>query len=201
MGLKVVIISNNSVFFNDSSLKVALFFTLCNQNKTPIVDFQNITGFMVGQEIETEGITKDGAKMIMAQACSEVPKFTVIVNGSFGAGNYGMCGRAFDPRFLFIWPQGQLSVMGGEQAAKTLTEVKVRQMMRSGEDVTDEQIAEIEEPIAREYESKASAYYSTSEIWDDGIMAPTDTRNALGMAISASVNAPIGDPAYGIFRF
>ena len=139
--------------------------------------------------------------MIMAQTCSEAPKFTVIVNGSFGAGNYGMCGRAFDARFLFIWPQGQISVMGGEQAAKTLTEVKVRQLERSGEVVSAEQIAAIEEPIAREYESKASAYYSTSEIWDDGILDPVDTRNALGMAISASLNAPIEDPHYGIFRF
>lgn len=200
-GYKVGILANNGVLFNDSSLKGAHFMTLCNQNKVPIVYLQNITGFMVGKEFETEGITKDGAKMIMAQACSEVPKFTVIVNGSFGAGNYGMCGRAFDPRFLFIWPQGQISVMGGEQAAKTLTEVKVRQMQRAGETVTDEQIAAIEEPIAREYESKASAYYSTSEIWDDGIVAPTDTRNALGMAISASLNAPIEEPGYGIFRF
>lgn len=139
--------------------------------------------------------------MIMAQTCSEVPKFTVIVNGSFGAGNYGMCGRAFDPRFLFIWPQGQISVMGGEQAAKTLTEVKIRQMQRNGEEVADEQIAAIEQSVAKEYERKASAYYSTSEIWDDGILDPVDTRNALGMAISASLNAPIGDPNYGIFRF
>ena len=139
--------------------------------------------------------------MIMAQACSDVPKLTVIVNGSFGAGNYGMCGRAFDPRFLFIWPQSQISVMGGEQAAKTLTEVKVRQMQRSGETPDAEQVAAIHEPIAREYESKASAYYSTSEIWDDGILDPTDTRNALGMAISASLNAPIDDPSYGVFRF
>ncbi|MGR8946665.1 MAG: acyl-CoA carboxylase subunit beta [Gammaproteobacteria bacterium] len=200
-GYKVGILANNGVLFNDSSLKGAHFMTLCNQNRVPIVYLQNITGFMVGKDYESQGITKDGAKMIMAQACSEVPKFTVIVNGSFGAGNYGMCGRAFDPRFLFIWPQGQISVMGGEQAAKTLTEVKIRQMERSGEKVSDEQIAAIEQPIAREYERKASAYYSTSEIWDDGILDPVDTRNALGMAISASLNAPIDDPSYGIFRF
>ena len=200
-GYKVGILANNGVLFNDSSLKGAHFMTLCNQNRVPIVYLQNITGFMVGKEYESQGITKDGAKMIMAQTCSEVPKFTVIVNGSFGAGNYGMCGRAFDARFLFIWPQGQISVMGGEQAAKTLTEVKVRQLERSGETVSAEQIAAIEEPIAREYDSKASAYYSTSEIWDDGILDPVDTRNALGMAISASLNAPIEEPHYGIFRF
>ena len=200
-GFKVGILANNGVLFNDSSLKGAHFVELCNQNRVPLVYLQNITGFMVGEEYERQGITKDGAKMIMAQACSEVPKFTVIVNGSFGAGNYGMCGRAFDPRFLFIWPQSQISVMGGEQAAKTLTEVKVRQMQRSGETPSAEQVAAIHEPIAREYESKASAYYSTSEIWDDGILDPTDTRNALGMAISASLNAPIEDPSYGVFRF
>ncbi|MEM7467251.1 MAG: carboxyl transferase domain-containing protein [Pseudomonadota bacterium] len=200
-GFKVGVLANNGVLFNDSSLKGAHFMTLCNQNRVPIVYLQNITGFMVGKDYESQGITKDGAKMIMAQTCSEVPKFTVIVNGSFGAGNYGMCGRAFDPRLLFIWPQGQISVMGGEQAAKTLTEVKVRQMERNGETVSEEQIAAIEEPIAREYERKASAYYSTSEIWDDGILDPVDTRNALGMAIAASLNAPIDEPNYGIFRF
>ena len=200
-GFKVGILANNGVLFNDSSLKGAHFVELCNQNRVPLVYLQNITGFMVGEEYERQGITKDGAKMIMAQACSEVPKFTVIVNGSFGAGNYGMCGRAFDPRFLFIWPQSQISVMGGEQAAKTLTEVKVRQMQRSGETPDAGQVAAIHEPIAREYESKASAYYSTSEIWDDGILDPTDTRNALGMAISASLNAPIDDSSYGVFRF
>jgi 3-methylcrotonyl-CoA carboxylase beta subunit len=200
-GFKVGILGNNGVLFNDSSLKGAHFVELCNQNRVPLVYLQNITGFMVGKEYERQGITKDGAKMIMAQACSTVPKFTVIVNGSFGAGNYGMCGRAYDPRFLFIWPQSQISVMGGEQAAKTLTEVKVRQMEKSGEIPSAEQVAAIHEPIAREYESKAGAYHSTSEIWDDGILDPVDTRNALGMAISASLNAPIEDPSYGVFRF
>lgn len=200
-GYKIGILANNGVLFNDSSLKGAHFMTLCNQNKVPMVYLQNITGFMVGKDYERQGITKDGAKMIMAQACSEVPKFTVIVNGSFGAGNYGMCGRAFDPRFLFMWPQAQISVMGGEQAAKTLTEVKLRQMQRSGETPSAEQIAAIEAPIAHEYEQQASAYYSTSEIWDDGILDPADTRNALGMAISASLNAPIAETNYGVFRF
>ena len=200
-GFKVGILANNGVLFNDSSLKAGHFIELCNQNKTPIVFLQNITGFMVGKDYEAAGITKDGAKMIMAQACSEVPKFTVIVNGSFGAGNYGMCGRAYDGRFLFIWPQGQISIMGGEQAAKTLTQVKLNQLAREGKTLSDEEIAEIEAPIAAEYEANASAYYSTSEIWDDGIIDPVDTRNALGMAISASLNAPINPPNYGIFRF
>jgi len=200
-GYKVGILANNGVLFNDSSLKGAHFMELCNQHRVPMVFLQNITGFMVGREYERQGITKDGAKMIMAQACSEVPKFTVIVNGSFGAGNYGMCGRAFDPRFLFIWPQGQISVMGGEQAAKTLTEVKVRQMERSGERPSAAQIAAIEAPIAHEYERQASAYYSTSELWDDGILDPVDTRNALGLAIAASLNAPFEPAGYGVFRF
>ncbi len=200
-GYKIGILANNGVLFNDSSLKGAHFVELCNQNRVPLVYLQNITGFMVGRDYERQGITKDGAKMIMAQACSEVPKFTVIVNGSFGAGNYGMCGRAFDPRFLFIWPQGQISVMGGEQAAKTLTEVKIRQLERSGESPSAEQVAAIRDPIAAEYERNASAYYSTSEIWDDGILDPVDTRNALGMAISASLNAPFDDPGFGVFRF
>ncbi len=200
-GMKVGILANNGVLFNDSSLKGGHFIELCNQNKTPIVFLQNITGFMIGKEYEAAGITKDGAKMIMAQACSDVPKLTVIMNGSFGAGNYGMCGRAFDGRFLFMWPQGQISVMGGEQAAKTLTEVKVTQMRRAGEEPTAEQIAAIHDPIAGEYEAKASAYYSTSELWDDGIVDPVDTRNALGVALSAALNAPFGDPGYGVFRF
>ncbi|MEN8721991.1 MAG: carboxyl transferase domain-containing protein [Alphaproteobacteria bacterium] len=200
-GIKIGILANNGVLFNDSSLKGGHFIELCNQNKTPIVFLQNITGFMVGKAYEEAGITKDGAKMIMAQACSEVPKLTVIVNGSFGAGNYGMCGRAYDGRFLFMWPQGQISVMGGEQAAKTLTEVKIRQLERSGETITDETIAAIHDPIAEEYEAKANAYHSTSELWDDGILDPVDTRNALGVALSAALNTPIEDPRYGIFRF
>jgi 3-methylcrotonyl-CoA carboxylase beta subunit len=130
-----------------------------------------------------------------------VPKFTVIVNGSFGAGNYGMCGRAYDPRLLFMWPQGQISVMGGEQAAGVLTEVKVRQLEREGRSLTREEIAAIREPIVEEYTRSSSGYYSTSELWDDGLLDPVDTRNALGIAISCSLNAPIGEPSYGVFRF
>ena len=199
-GYKVGILANNGVLFNDSSLKGAHFIELCNQNKTPIVFLQNITGFMVGREYERRGITKDGAKMIMAVANSEVPKFTVMCHGSFGAGNYGMSGRAFDSRFLFSWPQSQISVMGAEQAANVLADVKIRQLAKSGKKLSQQDIDAIRDPVLGEFKRKQSAYWSTSEIWDDGILAPPDTRNALGMAISASLNAPIADPRYGVFR-
>jgi len=199
-GYKVGILANNGVLFNDSSLKAAHFMELCNQSRTPMVFLQNITGYMVGREYEKAGITKDGAKMIMVQACSEVPKLTVICNGSFGAGNYGMCGRAFDPRLLFMWPQGQISVMGAEQAASTLVEVKIRQLEREGRAPSADEVAAIREPILREYERMSSAYYSTSEIWDDGLLDPVDTRNALGIGLCVSLNAPIGEPRYGVLR-
>ena len=199
-GYKIGILGNNGVLFNDSSLKGAHFIELCNQNKTPILFLQNITGFMVGREYERRGITKDGAKMIMAVSCSEVPKFTVMCNGSFGAGNYGMSDRAFDSRFLFAWPQSQISVMGAEQAANTLADVKVRQLAKQGKKLTQEDIDAIRDPVLGEFKRKQSAYWSTSEMWDDGILDPADTRNALGIALSASLSAPIGDPRYGIFR-
>ncbi len=199
-GYKVGILANNGVLFNDSALKGAHFIELCNQNRTPILFLQNITGYMVGREYERAGITKDGAKMIMAMTGCEVPKFTVMCNGSFGAGNYGMSGRAFDSRFLFTWPQHQISVMGAEQAANTLAEVKVRQLARAGQQLSAEEIEEIRQPVLEEFRRKSSASWSTSEIWDDGILDPVDTRNALGMALSASLNAPIGEPGYGIFR-
>jgi 3-methylcrotonyl-CoA carboxylase beta subunit len=200
-GYRVGILANNGVLFNDSSLKGAHFMDLCNRNRTPLVFLQNITGYMVGREYEARGITKDGAKMIMAQIGSVVPKFTVIVNGSFGAGNYGMCGRAFDPRLLFMWPQGQISVMGGEQAAGVLSEIKVKQLEREGRTLSAAEIAAIREPILEEYTRRSSGYYSTSELWDDGLLDPVDTRNALGIAITCSLNAPIGEPGYGVFRF
>jgi 3-methylcrotonyl-CoA carboxylase beta subunit len=200
-GYRVGILANNGVLFNDSSLKGAHFMDLCNRNRTPLVFLQNITGYMVGREYEARGITKDGAKMIMAQIGSVVPKFTVIVNGSFGAGNYGMCGRAFDPRLLFMWPQGQISVMGGEQAAGVLSEIKVKQLEREGRTLSAAEIAAIRDPILEEYTRRSSGYYSTSELWDDGLLDPVDTRNALGIAITCSLNAPIGEPGYGVFRF
>jgi 3-methylcrotonyl-CoA carboxylase beta subunit len=155
---------------------------------------------MVGREYEQRGITKDGAKMIMAVSGCEVPKFTVMCHGSFGAGNYGMSGRAFDSRFLFAWPNHQIGVMGAEQAANTLVDVKVRQQAKLGKQLTAADIAAIREPVLEEYQRTSSAYYSTSEIWDDGILDPVDTRNALGIALSAALNTPIKDPGYGIFR-
>ncbi|ANK83106.1 MAG: methylcrotonoyl-CoA carboxylase [Rhizobiales bacterium NRL2] len=199
-GYKVGILGNNGVLFNDSTLKATHFMELCNQNNTPLVFLQNITGFMVGRDYEMAGITKDGAKMIMVQTNSKVPKFTVMTNGSFGAGNYGMCGRAFDPRFLFSWPNHRISVMGEEQAAKTLAEIKIAQLKRLGEDPDQKEIDEIFESVARDYRQQASAWWSTSEIWDDGMIDPRDTRNALGLAIQASLNAPFGTDGYGVLR-
>ncbi|MBA4286747.1 MAG: methylcrotonoyl-CoA carboxylase [Xanthomonadaceae bacterium] len=199
-GYRIGILGNNGVLFNEAALKGAHFIELCNQNRTPLLFLQNITGFMVGREYERRGITKDGAKMIMAVSCSEVPKFTVICNGSFGAGNYGMSGRAFDSRFLFGWPQSQISVMGAEQAANTLAEVKIRQLARQGRELGQAEIDAIREPVLADFRRKQSARWSTSELWDDGILDPVDTRNALAIALSAALNAPIGDPRYGVFR-
>ena len=200
-GYKVGILANNGVLFNDSALKGAHFIELCNQNNTPLLFLQNITGYMVGRDYEAQGITKDGAKMIMAQVGSHVPKFTIMCHGSFGAGNYGMCGRAYDGRFLFSWPNHQISIMGGEQAAKTLVEVKMRQLERRGEKVEQDALDAVYDETLEAYQHQTSAYYATSELWDDGLLDPVDTRNALGVAISASLNAPLGDKGYGIYRF
>jgi 3-methylcrotonyl-CoA carboxylase beta subunit len=200
-GCKVGLLANNGVLFNDSSLKAAHFMSLADRDRTPLVFLQNITGYMVGREYEERGITKDGAKMIMAQVGCTVPKFTVIVGGSFGAGNYGMCGRAFDGRFLWMWPQAQIAVMGAEQAANTLAEVKLRQLQRSGHVPSEAEIAAIREPVLQRYRAESDAYHSTSELWDDGILDPLDTRNALGMAIVASLNAPfVAPPNQGLLR-
>jgi 3-methylcrotonyl-CoA carboxylase beta subunit len=200
MGYRIAIIANNGVLFSDSALKGAHFMQLCDQAKTPILFLQNITGYMVGREYERRGITKDGAKMVMAVSGLEVPKITLICNGSFGAGNYGMSGRAFDSRFLFMWPQSQISIMGAEQASNVLVDLKVRQLARSGKTLSAAEIAAIREPIIEEYARQSSAYYSTSELWDDGILDPAATRNALAVALSAALNAPIGTPHFGVFR-
>jgi 3-methylcrotonyl-CoA carboxylase beta subunit len=200
-GYRVAILANNGILFNDSAIKGGHFIELANQNNTPLLFLQNITGYMVGTQYEAAGITKDGAKMIMAQTCSHVPKFTVMCHGSFGAGNYGMCGRAFDGRFLFGWPNHRIAVMGGEQAANTLVEVKLRQLEREGQPADAAVLAQVREETLKAYEEQTSAYYSTSELWDDGILDPVDTRNALGIAISASLNAPFGAPGNGVFRF
>ena len=200
-GYRVGVLANNGILFNDSAIKGAHFIELCNQNNTPMLFLQNITGYMVGREYEAAGITKDGAKMIMAQTCSHVPKLTVMCHGSFGAGNYGMCGRAFDGRLLFSWPNHQIAVMGGEQAASTLAEVKLRQLQRTGAAADPAAIEQLRAATLQAYEEQTSAYYSTSELWDDGILDPVDTRNALGVALSVALNAPAGRPGNGVFRF
>jgi 3-methylcrotonyl-CoA carboxylase beta subunit len=199
-GYQIGVLANNGVLFNDSSLKGAHFIQLCDKNRSPLVFLQNITGFMVGREYERRGISKDGAKMIMAVSGASVPKFTVNCNGAFGAGVYGMSGRAFDPRVMFSWPHSQTSVMGAEQAANVLTGIKIQQLSREGKSLSEEQFASIREPILEDYKRHQSAYYATSELWDDGILDPVDTRNALGIAISAALNAPIEEPHYGVFR-
>jgi 3-methylcrotonyl-CoA carboxylase beta subunit len=199
-GYQVGVLANNGVLFNESALKGAHFIQLCDKNRTPLLFLQNITGFMVGRDYERRGITKDGAKMIMAVSGASVPKFSVNCNGSFGAGTYGMSGRAFDPRFLFSWPQSQTAVMGAEQAANVLTEIKTRQLALEGRSLAPDDVAAIRDPILGDYRHQSSAYYATSQLWDDGILDPVDTRNALGIAISASLNAPIEEPRYGVFR-
>jgi 3-methylcrotonyl-CoA carboxylase beta subunit len=200
-GYRVGVLANNGILFNDSAIKGGHFIELCNQNDTPLLFLQNITGYMVGREYEAAGITKDGAKMIMAQTCSHVPKLTVMCHGSFGAGNYGMCGRAFDGRFLFTWPNHQIAVMGGEQAANTLAEVKLQQLRRAGEGADAAVLSRIREATLSAYEEQTSAAYSTSELWDDGILDPVGTRNALGVALSAALNVPSGAAGAGVFRF
>jgi 3-methylcrotonyl-CoA carboxylase beta subunit len=192
-GYPVGIVANNGILFSESALKGAHFIELCNQRGIPLVFLQNITGFMVGREYENRGIAKDGAKLVTAVACSVVPKFTVVIGGSFGAGNYGMCGRAYDPRFLWMWPNARISVMGGEQAASVLATV------RSDLD-SDEAVEAFKEPIRQQYETQGSPYYSTARLWDDGIIDPVDTRRVLGMGLAVAANAPIPTPSYGVFR-
>jgi 3-methylcrotonyl-CoA carboxylase beta subunit len=191
-GREVGIVANNGILFSESALKGAHFIELCNQRGIPLVFLQNITGFMVGKEYENGGIAKDGAKLVTAVACSVVPKFTVVIGGSFGAGNYGMCGRAYDPRFLWMWPNARISVMGGEQAAAVLAEVR-----RSDDPVP---VEEFKERIRGQYETQGSPYYSTARLWDDGIIDPADTRRVLGMGLAATSHAPVPAPSYGVFR-
>ncbi len=191
-GHPVGIVANNGILFSESSLKGVHFIELCNQRGIPLVFLQNITGFMVGRKYENGGIAKDGAKLVTAVACSVVPKFTVVIGGSFGAGNYGMCGRAYDPRFLWMWPNARISVMGGEQAASVLATVR-------GFDTPEEEEA-FKVPIREQYEAQGSPYYSTARLWDDGIIDPADTRRVLGMGLAAAANAPTPAPSYGVFR-
>lgn len=199
-GRLVGIIASNGVLFSESALKATHFIQLCNQRGIPLVFLQNITGFMVGREYEQGGIAKDGAKMVNAVANSVVPKVTVIIGGSFGAGNYGMCGRAYDPRFLWSWPNARISVMGGEQAADVLAAVKKDQAVRGGATLTDDEVNAIRQPILDRYEHEASPYYATARLWDDGVLTPTETRDALAVALRVTTRVPLTDPSYGIFR-
>lgn len=199
-GFLVGIVANNGVLFSESALKVTHFIEMCNLRKIPLIFLQNITGFMVGQQYERGGIAKDGAKMVHAVANSVVPKFTVIIGGSFGAGNYGMCGRAYDPRLLWMWPNSRISVMGGEQAASVLATVKKDQLAREGLPFSAEDEAALKAPILRKYDTEGSPYYSTARLWDDGVLDPARTRDALALGLSAAYNAPIPDAKFGIFR-
>jgi len=199
-GFLVGIVANNGVLFSESALKATHFIELCNLRGVPLVFLQNITGFIVGRQYERQGIAKDGAKMVHAVANSVVPKFTVIIGGSFGAGNYGMCGRAYEPRLLWTWPNARIAVMGGEQAASVLATVKRDQLARDGKTLEAADEEAIRRPILEKYELEGSPYYSTARLWDDGILDPTQTRAALALGISAAYNAPIPPPKFGVFR-
>lgn len=200
-GNKVGIVANNGILFSESAQKAAHFVELCCQRKIPLVFLQNITGFMVGKKYEAEGIAKHGAKLVTAVSCANVPKFTVIIGGSYGAGNYGMCGRAYSPRFLWMWPNAKISVMGGEQAADVLTSVKQEALAKAGKKgMKGKELEDFRAPLLAKYLTEGSAYYSTARLWDDGVIDPASTRNVLGLAISASLNAPIEDTRFGVFR-
>lgn len=199
-GYPVGIVANNGILFSESAVKGAHFVELCGKRKIPLVFLQNITGFMVGKQYETDGIAKHGAKLVTAVACVQVPKFTVIIGNSYGAGNYGMCGRAYDPRFMFTWPNSRVSVMGGEQAAGVLSQVKKDQAERAGTEWTSEDEKAFKQPILDSYELQGHPYYGSARLWDDGIIDPAQTRQVLGLAISASLNRPIDDTVFGIFR-
>ncbi len=199
-GFLVGIVANNGVLFSESALKATHFIELCNLRGIPLIFLQNITGFIVGSKYERAGIAKDGAKLVHAVANAVVPKFTVIIGGSFGAGNYGMCGRAYEPRLLWMWPNARISVMGAQQAAAVLTTVKRDQLAREGKPFSPEDEAAIRQPILDQYEHEGSPYYSTARIWDDGILDPAETRQALALGLSAAYNAPIAEPTFGVFR-
>jgi 3-methylcrotonyl-CoA carboxylase beta subunit len=199
-GHPVGIVANNGILFSESALKGAHFIELCDQRKIPLVFLQNITGFMVGRQYEAGGIAKHGAKMVTAVSCARVPKFTVIIGGSFGAGNYAMCGRAYEPRFLWMWPNARISVMGGEQAASVLSTIQRDQIEGRGGSWSADEEERFKAPVREQYEHQGSPYYSTARLWDDGIIDPVDTRRVLGLGLSAAANAPLGEPGYGVFR-
>jgi 3-methylcrotonyl-CoA carboxylase beta subunit len=199
-GYPIGIVANNGILFGESAQKGAHFVELCAQRKIPLVFLQNINGFMVGKQYEADGIAKHGAKMVTAVACAKVPKLTVLIGGSFGAGNYGMCGRAYDPRFMFMWPNARISVMGGEQAAGVLAQIKRDQKAARSETWSDEEEAAFKQPILDTYEKQGHPYYASARLWDDGVIDPIDTRRVLGLALSASLNKPIEDTRFGVFR-
>lgn len=200
MGYPVGILANNGVLFSESAVKGAHFIVMCAVRKIPLIFLQNITGFIVGKQYEHGGIAKDGAKMVHAVANADVPKFTVIIGGSYGAGNYGMCGRAYAPRILWMWPNAKICVMGGEQAADVLLTVKLQALRKAGKTMSKAEQEKFKKPTRRKYEKESSAYHSTARLWDDGILEPLDTRTALGLAISMALNSPIPDHRFGVFR-
>jgi 3-methylcrotonyl-CoA carboxylase beta subunit len=199
-GIPVGIIANNGILFSESALKATHFIEICTQRKIPLLFLQNITGFMVGSKFEAEGIAKHGAKLVTAVASARVPKVTVIIGNSFGAGNYAMCGRAYEPRFLWMWPNARIGVMGGEQAASVLAQVKGEQKKRHGEAWTEEDERLLKAPVLEQYNKQSSAYYSSARLWDDGVIDPMDTRRIVGMSLSITLNAPIKETHYGLFR-
>ncbi len=194
------IVANNGVLFSESAQKGAHFIELCAQRKIPLIFLQNITGFMVGSKYEQQGIAKHGAKLVTAVACAKVPKFTVLIGGSFGAGNYGMCGRAYEPNLLFMWPNARISVMGGDQAANVLAQVKREQHERAGSEWSEDDEAAFKTPIRDQYEHQGHPYYASARLWDDGVIDPLQTRDVLGLALSAAMNAEVEDTRFGVFR-
>ncbi|MFN0318235.1 MAG: carboxyl transferase domain-containing protein, partial [Burkholderiales bacterium] len=199
-GYPVGIVANNGILYSESALKGAHFIELCAQRGVPLIFLQNITGFMVGKKYEAGGIARDGAKMVTAVACAKVPKFTVIIGGSFGAGNYGMCGRAYSPRFLWMWPNARISVLGGEQASRVLATVKREGLEKSGKTWSKEEEEAFMAPIRAQYDHQGHPYYATARLWDDGVIDPAETRRVLGLGISASLNAAVEETKFGVFR-
>jgi 3-methylcrotonyl-CoA carboxylase beta subunit len=199
-GMLIGVVANNGVLFSESALKGAHFIELCAQRGVPLLFVQNISGFMVGQKYEAGGIAKDGAKLVTAVACAQVPKITLIVGGSFGAGNYGMCGRAYGPRFLFTWPNARISVMGGEQAASVLATIRREAVEAQGQSWDLEAEEAFKAPIRASYETEGSPYFATARLWDDGVITPAETRRVLSLAFSACFNAPIEPTRFGVFR-
>src|SRR5207249_1598824 len=200
MGYPVGILANNGVLFSESALKATHFIEMCCLRRVPLVFLQNITGFIVGKEYEHRGIAKDGAKMVHAVANAQVPKFTVMIGGSFGAGNYGMCGRAYQPRQLWMWPNARISVMGGEQAASVLAQVKQEQLERQGKSMSAAEVEAFKAPTLAKYEEEGSPYYSTARLWDDGVVDAAETRDVLSLGLAAARNAPIPETRPGVFR-